>query len=384
MPRVCFVTPGVLPMLRGREGTVYGGSELRAWRFARGLADLGFDVSIVGFDHEAVPADVLGPVSIVGPATSSGWFGGFRRILGKQAAAPQNAAWRAAEADIYVAFGAADYNADLAEWCLANNRPFLLIAGSDIDFSVDYRPDNPSRTSWGHRCDRCYDAIVKASSIVVQTGTQRRLLKENFGRDARIIANPIPIGEAADSSLPRKHILWIGKAVSNKRPDLALAVARACPSIPFRVIANKVDERSFRELLEDAPANVVILESVRPSELHNEFAGAIALLCTSELEGFPNTFLDAGCFGVPVLSLGIDPDGMITREGGGVVTNGDLAALTMAAQEYAGNPALARDAGKRLHNYVRLRHEATARFAELSAELRDVLANSVTRSHSMA
>jgi hypothetical protein len=98
------------------------------------------------------------------------------------------------------------------------------------------------------------------------------------------------------------------------------------------VIANKVDERSFRELLEDAPANVVILESVRPSELHNEFAGAIALLCTSELEGFPNTFLDAGCFGVPVLSLGIDPDGMITREGGGVVTNGDLAALTMAAQ----------------------------------------------------
>jgi hypothetical protein len=67
VPRVTFVTPGVLPLLREKEGTVYGGSELRAWRFARGLADIGFDVSIVSFDNESVPPDLLGPVAIVMP-----------------------------------------------------------------------------------------------------------------------------------------------------------------------------------------------------------------------------------------------------------------------------------------------------------------------------
>src|SRR5689334_7519165 len=113
-------------MLRGREGTVYGGSELRAWRFARGLADLGFEVSIIGLDDAAVPADVLGPVSIVAAAGAPSWSTWLRdRLLGIPRPA-QEAPWQAAGADVYVAFGAAEYNASLGEWCRAERRPFLL------------------------------------------------------------------------------------------------------------------------------------------------------------------------------------------------------------------------------------------------------------------
>jgi glycosyltransferase involved in cell wall biosynthesis len=375
VPRVAFVTPGVLPMLRQRDGTVYGGSELRAWRFARGLADIGFEVSIVCLDNEPIPAGLLGPVSIVTQPTTPAWLTGLRRLLGTDGAA-QSAPWRAADADVYVAFGVAEYNAALAEWCKEAGRPLILFAGSDADFSSEYRPGNETRNLWGSRCDRCYVAIVKATSVVVQTETQRRLLKERFERDAAVIVNPVPVEEKTDGCSPRRHVLWIGKAVSNKRPDLALVIARACPNVAFRMIANKVDAHNYQLLLNDAPPNVVVTESVRPSALRNEFANAIALLCTSDVEGFPNTFLDAGSFGVPVLSLGIDPDSILTREGGGVMTNGDLAALIKAVEQYAENPAMTQAAGERLRNYVRRHHEARGRVAEFAAEINAVLGRS--------
>jgi glycosyltransferase involved in cell wall biosynthesis len=370
MVRVAFATPGVLPILLEKEGTVYGGSELRAWRFARGLADLGFQVSIVtDAATEPISAEVLGPVSIVVPPSRRLGLAQIRRLFGRPHVASHDA-WQSANADVYLAFGVAEYNASLAEWCRDNHRPLLLFAGSDIDFSSDYRPDNRSSNAWGNRCDRCYDAIVKATVIAVQTETQRRLLKENFGRDAVVIANPVVIDDELDVGGRRNHVLWIGKADSNKRPDLVLAVARACPTIRFRMIANKVDDRHYQQLLADAPRNVTIVESVRPSKLREEFAGAIALLCTSMIEGFPNTFLDAGSFGVPVLSLNIDPDGMLSSIGGGVLTNGDLAALIQVVKKYAADQSLAEVAGKRLREYVRRRHDSLDRVGELSTEIR--------------
>jgi len=368
MMRVCFATPGVLPMLRQAEGTVYGGSELRAWRFARGLADLDFDVSIAVAGGEVAPLDILGPVHIHGAAGSSGWL---PRLIGRLAPRANSDAglWANADADVYVAFGAAEYNADLADWCKANGRPMLLFAGSDADFSVEYRPGNSGRNLWGSRCDRCYDSVMGATALVVQTDIQKRWAQERYRRDSDVVANPVAIGDLTTASW-NERFLWIGKAVNNKRPDLMLAIARACPEQSFVMILNDVGNGLFEEMARNKGNNVEVVQSVAPDLLGPYFERARALVCTSDFEGFPNTFLDAGRFGVPILSLSVDPDGVVEREGGGFVAGGNLDRLIEAVRCYANDQGQARAAGQRWHDYVRRNHNIKDRVAEFSAIVR--------------
>jgi glycosyltransferase involved in cell wall biosynthesis len=343
-------------MLRERAGTTYGGSELRAWRFARGLADRGFAVSIVAFDRDGAPAKVLGGVAIVNdPMPTSNWSSIVNRVRPKRAHL-HSGLWMAAKADLYVAFGAADYNAALAKWCKANGLPLVLCAGNESDFSTDYRPGNTTRNAWGSRCDLCFEAMTGATVVMVQTQAQRELLRRRFERDGPVIANPAPL-PSISGQRSGTNLLWVGKATPIKRPDLAIRLAKMCPDVPFRVIANDAGGEAFARLLEEAPPNMSLVKSVRPSDMTLEYESAFALLSTSAIEGFPNTFLEAGGFSLPILSLDVDPDNVIARERAGFMAKGDLDLLAAEIRRFHADPVLAREAGARMRDYVRREHD---------------------------
>jgi glycosyltransferase involved in cell wall biosynthesis len=66
------------------------------------------------------------------------------------------------------------------------------------------------------------------------------------------------------------------------------------------------------------------------SETLRHIAGSKALISTSPMEGFPNIFIEAWAFGIPVLSLYFDPGNVISREELGEVAGGDLDKLAKA------------------------------------------------------
>jgi glycosyltransferase involved in cell wall biosynthesis len=62
----------------------------------------------------------------------------------------------------------------------------------------------------------------------------------------------------------------------------------------------------------------------------NQIARSKALISTSPMEGFPNVFIEAWTCGIPVLSLHVDPGGVIEKEGLGIVAHGDMNKLLKA------------------------------------------------------
>ena len=73
------------------------------------------------------------------------------------------------------------------------------------------------------------------------------------------------------------------------------------------MLMNRSDENIFKEVECAKSLNLEIIEWLPYRKAEALIAGAFALVNTSCFEGFPNTFLQAGKFGVPILSFEVDP-----------------------------------------------------------------------------
>ena len=222
---------------------------------------------------------------------------------------------------------------------------------------------------------------MAAHLIVAQTRHQQALLAERFGRQAIVIPSPIDlrISNVKMAVLPadlQHYVLWIGKSDAVKQPDLLLEVARACPGLKFVVVLNNTDTAIFNAMRAAAPDNVMLRESFEPAQADDLFARALVLVNTSRFEGFPNTYLQAGKHGVPVLSLNADPDGMLEAPRCGVCAHGSLPALTTALQRIAAEPALHAEYSRNIRAYVHQHHDLDQCTALLRAALEPLAAAS--------
>src|SRR5690606_14904808 len=102
----------------------------------------------------------------------------------------------------------------------------------------------------------------------------------------------------------RPYTLWIGRSDAHvKRPDHLIELAAACPEQHFLMVMTLEDAAVDRAIRERAPANVTILPRVDFDEIERYFKHATLFVNTSDFEGFPNTFLQAAKYRVPILSL---------------------------------------------------------------------------------
>jgi glycosyltransferase involved in cell wall biosynthesis len=418
--KVCFVCPYAYPLFSPDTPGKFGGAEVYAWLFARGLASQpDFQVSFAVFDH-GQPADrridgihVFSLPALEDTAERVGtevrkclrrtaafpwvkveqwrfrllWQLPWLALLRVRATRHQRRYWRTFEnpplwrallqqdADIYCVFGAHHLAAETVAFCGRHRRKSVLLIQSDYDLLEQYYEGSRERNMYAETGHACYYGVAHADYIVAQTEPQQRLLSDRFDRTATLIRQPIELSREASPLAAggrKQFALWIGKSDGYKRPELCLELARRCPEIPFLMIMNRAEETVFREIMASLPQNVRVIEQVKFTEIEDYIRQAGVLANTSAYEGFPHVFLQAGKYGIPVVSLTVDPDGFLKRHGCGVPAHNDLDAMAAAVRlVWQGGPQ-AEKMCRSIFQYVQTLHEFHERSEELAALLRKV------------
>lgn len=281
------------------------------------------------------------------------------------------------DADVYITETVSNLTAEIAAFCKRYNKKFVLLLGSDQDVDKSYRADSNEINIYGSLNKLCNYAIMQADAIVAQTNYQAQLLEEDFGRSSTVITNPIDLQDRVDD-IPYSHrevALWIGRSDKNKQPEVLIQLAQLFPHIQFVMIMNRFDDMRSQLIIESAPDNVTIHEFIPFHKIDSFFAQAFVFINTSGFEGFPNTFLEAGKYRVPILSYVVDPDDFIQTNKCGIVARGNFDVLADALNTIQKDKQLANKYSENVYQYVETHHNLQRKVAELTNVIRDCLDN---------
>ncbi len=326
-PTICFVAPDALAALNGEIDSHVGGAELQQTLIARKLVDRGYDVSFIANDHGQADAIHIGGIRVFKAAGRSEGMRGLRCLHPRL-----TSLWRAmqrCDADIYFQRTSDSATGLVAAFCRQHDRKFVFSVASDAD-CLKHLPHCPSHEKPFYRY-----GLTRADRIIAQTKLQQQLLEKNFGVRAIVIRN---CGEdfkpnrlATDTNRSAcERVLWVGRISPDKRIEMLLDVAARLQQFTFDVVGDGPAlsdyARQLRTRAENAP-NVHLHGKARHSTIGQFYSRAATLLCTSRVEGFPNTLIEAWSHGLPVVST-FDPDGVIAQYKLGTVcrTVGDIVA----------------------------------------------------------
>ncbi|HZF14578.1 MAG TPA: glycosyltransferase family 4 protein [Steroidobacteraceae bacterium] len=311
--KICLVGLDSLPVLSPafRQYTA-GGESVQQTLLARALVRRGHEVSLVVHDY-GQPDDLRcdGVRVLKAYRPEAGWP--IARFLHPRWTGLWSALRRAA-ADLYYTSCAGMHVGMLAMYCKRHGSRFVFRSASDADC-------DPSRLLVRFARDRwLYDyGLRRANAILVQSMVQAASLKRSFGLASRVAA--MLIEQPAPTVNRDIDLIWVANIRNVKRPDRILALARQCPDMRIHLVGGPLpgEEALFESVQRDVQAlsNVICHGRVSYSDANDLYGRARLLINTSDVEGFPNSFLQAWIRGVPVVTL-FDPDGVIGTHGLGV------------------------------------------------------------------
>jgi glycosyltransferase involved in cell wall biosynthesis len=380
--RVCFVAYGAYPLLEKSAKGGIGGAEVRAMTFANGLRALSqHSIQIVvGSSSNCLAERINGiEVQFRNLQQRPGFLTKLGQSLGKRITGrpTPDLYFRQLDTDALLMFGLRNDTASAVRAARESGKQVVLFLTSDRNLDDAARRGRHDRGVYGERGYLCRFSLMNADRIVVQTPRQQSRLWDDFKLRSQLIPNPI-VTTASCPPLPRDDppmALWVGRADTfSKRANLCVDLARRCPQISFVMIMNQHDPLVFDEISSAAPRNVSIVERVPFDEIETYYQRATVLVNTSAAEGFPNSFLQAGKFGTPVVSLSVDPARMLTDARCGNFANDNLHDMANAIKRLCHDGDAYHVLSRNIRDYVIDRHDAAARCGELSRLLDELQA----------
>jgi glycosyltransferase involved in cell wall biosynthesis len=171
-----------------------------------------------------------------------------------------------------------------------------------------------------------YSGLRRADALVVQNRRQLGLLANNFGLTGQLVPNGVSLPGARGSSSPEPTVLWLNRVSRGKNAEAFIKLARSMqaerPGTRFVLVGGRQRDSYMREIeqLSTGVPNLTLTGMVPHSEVQDWLARAWVFVLTSVDEGFPNVLLEAWASGTPVVSLKVDPDGLMEQQGLGLLS----------------------------------------------------------------
>ena len=156
--------------------------------------------------------------------------------------------------------------------------------------------------------------IKRADVVVAQSHFQKRILNERFGVESFMIKNGLALPHVGCEKPDPPIVLWVGSISNVKNPDLFVELAESVPNARFEMVGGKPREWHLYEKIKRAAktlSNFTFYGFVPYPKVNEYFKRASIFVSTSSIAGFPNTFIQAWAHYAPVVSLSVDPDGII-------------------------------------------------------------------------
>jgi glycosyltransferase involved in cell wall biosynthesis len=364
--KICFVMPYHLS-----EG-VFGGAEVQAWLLAKELARRDYEVSYIAQsikgkrnqreNKEGVQVRWVRYVRVFGWANGRDYYRALLEI----------------DPDIVVQRMTSFITGIAGLYCRRHRKKFIWVCTDNSQPVLWFFLKNQRRSLAQNKVNLFKKPVLLFNALIYdlsrhwgmkqvavafsQNNYQEQALKICYDRDSlrMISGHEIPkLRLSPEQRLKNRVILWAGNLGPRKRPNKFLELARLGEGsrLSFIMAGGREDGDYLQALLSRHPLNLVWPGRLSFEQMLQWFLRAAFFINTSsaENEGFPNTFIQAWLHGVPVITLGVDPDGIIRKHKLGFVAKDEeemlriINSLFLNSQEYAALSA-------RVFDYARSHH----------------------------
>lgn len=212
--------------------------------------------------------------------------------------------------------------------------------------------------------------IKNADYIIGQAEYQNGLLRENYGRECDLIVpnfHPMPKYEIRKKA-PVK-VVWVANFKKLKQPEVFIKLAKEFKdykNVKF-IMIGRPGQKNWQAKLENRIDKLNNLEYLgeRPNNYVNRIlCESHIFVNTSAYEGFPNTFIQAWMRRVPVVSLNVDPDGVIEHNKIGFHSR-SFEKLVSHTRQLIENKRLREQMGKRAYEFAVRAHSLDANIEKM-------------------
>jgi len=338
---------------------IFGGAEVDLYLLATELAkDAAFDVRCVVADYGQPATETIQQVKLYKSLdTAKNLFLGGRKL------------WRAlrqADAQVYMSEACSLGTALHAYFCRKHDRKFVYRTAHTRECDGTYFQSHPRRAlavRWAFR---------QADVLLTQNDEDAENLRRTTQLDSKVIRNGIRLVKAEQ---PKEDvILWVARSATIKHPERFVQLARELPEMKFTMVCPRAEgDFQYESFVNEAEsvANLQFIQGASYQDIGTFFERARVFVCTSDQEGFPNTYVQACQSVTPIVSLHVNPDDFLHRNQCGFCANGDWQVFADTVRKVM-DTDLGAAWGVNARRYVEKNHDITRIIEEYKTIFREL------------